>query len=99
MNEWYPIEIAPRDGTPILLSLLEPLHRNDIDGHVPWKEIHVVIGWWDDSWGIHEQKGHWELCFMLEGSADSYGYTSNFFTEISCYGANGWMPLPQPKQP
>ena len=71
---WRPIEDAPKDGTPVLLLLEKPIHSNDLDSYVPFKEIQSVIGWW----GNHG----WEISFMEEGTADSFGYCSNFYMGV-----------------
>jgi hypothetical protein len=46
MNEWQPIETAPKDGTPILLW------HDDRDGFLP-----VVALWHAEEWRVASQFG------------------------------------------
>lgn len=80
---WRPIETAPRDGTAVLVN--SHMHSNDVHGYVPWKDIGVLIAWWDGS--------GWEGCFMEDGTADTEGYSSQFFQTVR---PTHWMPLPPP---
>lgn len=84
--EWKPIETAPKDGTPILVA--HYIHSNDLYGYAPWREINVVIAWWEG--------GGWEMCFMEDGRADTEGISSQFFQAIR---PTHWMPLPSPPSP
>jgi len=89
--DWQDISTAPRNGSPVLLSLAKPIHSNELESYLPWKEIQVVIGWWNH--------GGWEISFMEDGSADTEGYSSHFYIG-AIYGLPSapthWMPLPPP---
>lgn len=84
MSDWQPIETAPRDGTPILLSYA--VDSNDVLGYAPWDTCPVVIGWWEEEWRI---------CFMYDGAADTEGYSSQFFHRVPLKTNLTWMPLPK----
>lgn len=91
MSEWRPIKTAPRDGTPVLLGY--SIESNDVHGYAPWDVCPVVIGWWSDGY----DKG-WVICFMRDGSADSYGVSSQFFQVVPEKSVKEWMPLPDHKR-
>lgn len=98
--EWHDIATAPRDGTPILIKY--EMRSNDMDGYVPFDRIGAVIAWWK-GWEtfIPETRtfedrggGGWEICFMEEGCADSYGQTSSYYMPVPENKVKLWMPLP-----
>lgn len=91
MNEWKPIETAPKDGTLVLLFLREPMDSNDFNGFCP-TDPQIVVGWWDDdAWG----DGPWNCGFTSDGSADTNGYSSALMIGVH---ATHWMPLPPPPE-
>lgn len=50
-NEWQPIDTAPKDGTPILITT----------NRVPEK---MVIALWNENWSSAEGDGHRPLYWM-----------------------------------
>ena len=90
VNAWQPMETAPQGVEPLLLALSHPFHSNDVHGYAPWEEIRVVIGWRDVS-GYSDDSTRWMCCFMEDGTADTEGYSSQFFMSIEPLA---WMPLP-----
>lgn len=84
MSGWQPIETAPKDGEPILLTTGSPIKSYDLAGYVPFKEIGVIIGWWCGT--------HWESCFGE--THDSGCPTCGSWFEYPLVRPTHWMRLP-----
>lgn len=87
MSNWLPMEDAPRDGTPILLRLPEPI-ENDAT-HWEDDDIRprfVTIGQWCG-------EGNWRAL----DSEMNFGYRgSGEWWEARKVEPDGWMPVPAP---
>ncbi len=86
MNDWQPIETAPRDGKPMLLWLIKPIDRNwTVSGLCDL----VCIGFW--------QQGRWSSIEVQDCGSMGGEYTG--WMSDWCpldVRASHWMPLPEP---
>lgn len=87
---WQPIETAPTDGTPVLLYLSPPLNTNEAVGWCAKGEMHVVVGWAEDT---YRDVIKWCCGFCEEGTADTEGFSTPFMMTVT---PTHWMPLPNP---
>lgn len=88
MNEWQPIETAPKDGTPLLLALSRKPDRNYMVYDICPRH---AIGLW--------QHGRWQS-IEVEDCGSMGGEETGWMPDCVCLDLDPthWMPLPKPPE-
>lgn len=83
MEDWQPIETAPKDGTPVLLFAGASIQHDSAP-----KPFFHVSRWVNETRERWEPKSEWELVRVIEDAShwESWELPSH------------WMPLPAPPQ-
>ena len=82
MNQWQPIETAPKDGTTIIIGWRDEKAWQQRMG--AWDSEHSFK--WNDETDESESEGAWS-----DGAVDDWAYQETY-----SYPATHWMPCPEP---
>jgi hypothetical protein len=91
---WLPIETAPKDGTPVLLWLEEPIHRKYVvEGRCP----NITIGFNGAANPDYSPAPAW-VSIETETYGSMGGDDTGYMEDTSCIDVfpTHWMPLPTP---
>ena len=91
--EWQPMETAPKDGTPVLVRLVEEIALlGEVYNLGPPGRGRVTIAWYDAPTFKDEMgKGDWCCVHLEAGCPDTQGIFYYFPLRVA---PTGWMPLP-----
>jgi len=85
LGMWRDMKGAPRDNTPVLLLLSEPIQGYRVSPDYPLATIEVAVGWTSND-------RYWETVFCEQELVDSEGGMHNFNIKVT--NPLGWIPMP-----